>query len=197
MHVEAEPARRPAPARRAQTRSPGRVVLWIALPLVVAAWSCWVPFEAHFSPAHPHLRTHLPDAPWWSPPPAPDYSRFPNVEPGSAGYRAREECAPYVAVDLWPALWRLATWLWSAIGFAVLVHFVSAVGARDRAMQGVAFPFGGSCLGLLLSLGLWIAWGGWGPPMLLELGLAGAFLGFVNFRWLQSGVTSSPQPERP
>lgn len=195
MDVAAEPAQRPAPVRRAQTRSPGRLVLQIALPLAVAACSCWVPFTAHFSPAHPEVLAFVPDAPWWSPPPTPDYAGFRVDAPGTDGHLAREECAPYVAVDLWPALLRLVIWVWFALGFATLVHFVSAAGARDRAMQGVAFAFGGSSLGVLLSLGFWIAWGGWGPPMLLELGLGGAFLGFVNFRWLQSGAAPSPQQE--
>lgn len=122
--------------------------------------------------------SQLPNAPIWQPPPVPEYGHFtklfdslPNVQPDTAAIFVLFRW-DWVAIELF-------LWLW-LVTSAVGVLYVMTRGAYvDILLHFVLNIAIGLTVGACACVGLWLAFGGWGPPAPLFFATCGLILGIA------------------
>jgi hypothetical protein len=125
--------------------------------------------------------THLPLGPLWNPPEAPTYElfrdSFDDLPPAGAPGLSIER------ILKWD--WTLADlllYLWVVNGLFGLLYLMLRRGRRDLVLHcglGTALGLTG---GAMACIGLWLVFGGWGPPCPEFFGLTGAIIGLLGSR---------------
>lgn len=115
-------------------------------------------------------------APLWSPPPRSSYSDFQEAFSESEGFPP-EPAATVVLALKWD--WMLLDallGLWAVTGLGSIFYLGNA---RHRVLRVAAFAFLGLTAGACATFGLWLVFGGWGPPMPELFGLIGLAVGIA------------------
>lgn len=127
-------------------------------------------------------------APVWAPPEMPTYQRFATTFEGSDDFPA--ESMGGLAIERVLGIEEMALallfHLWMLTVLAGLLYLLLRTGRRDLVLHLALFAGIGLTSSAVLCLGVWLAFGGWGPPaptLFAALGLAvGLRAGFVSWR---------------
>lgn len=139
-------------------------------------------WEGHLTRGNHTWIVDLGRAPIWSPPPTPTYAIFQSDVEGSKGFPA-EETPGLVFKRILRIDWMvidLLLFLWPATVVSGLVYLALRGERRDFLLHlGLCIGIGLS-LGVVGCVGLWLLFGGWGPPapeLFGSLGLIGGIVG--------------------
>jgi hypothetical protein len=164
--------------------------IFLLLTLGVLAWSVQnVPWKTHyFAPGETHSRMTIVhgERPLWSAPPSLTVAEF--AASWSHDSDTHIDPAGRTVTGIWWGMWLEGTIaLW--VLFAALLWPVFFF-ARSRRPWNRALRFSlGLFAGAALCFGLWLIFGGWGPPSPILFALLGIFLGW---RWSRR---APPPPE--
>ena len=147
--------------------------------VIDVAWS--ENWEGHLTSGDGTWILDLERAPIWPPPEPPSHEEFRKAFGDSEGFPA--ENAP----DLWirPVLnleftaTDLLLRLWPVAVLAGLLYLILRRGNRDLILHCALSTGAGMTLGASVCLGLWFAYGGWGPPSPVFFGGTGWAVGLL------------------
>lgn len=120
----------------------------------------------------------LPRGPIWNPPPVPTYQDFLKSFPSLEGISA-PPWQPTVYIELPRTAFQMVFWLWPINVLTAIVYSSLWRRSRDLLLDAVwwAAVVTTCCVGF--SLTLWLAFGGWGPPLVGLFAMAGVIVGPV------------------
>lgn len=151
----------------------GRTLLLLAVIAGLILAAAEVPWQAtRHGPARTQTLS-LPDGPLWSPPATPRHDAFDEVFGGETAHGASRIT---LGIEWRNLVFRFLIFLWLPLGFAWVVHLGTSHGP-DACMRAAGFAFVGMNIAGLLTIGIWVVLGGWGPPMPDVFGTAGLVLG--------------------
>lgn len=174
------------------------VVLLVAAAVGVAARAPWVTMLS--APGRVLLVPHPHPAPLWSPPPAKAVGDVLATLDRSSDWHGVDaaKVTSRVVTDREALLGKLLMLLVPSLLLPGWLYTRSRGRERDVVLH-VGFRTGcGLAAGMLASLVVWAGFGGWGPPLLVPLGLLGLALGFATgaLSWRDRSTPARPDPLR-
>ncbi len=128
--------------------------------------------------------SHLPDAPIWQPPVAPDYAHFTAISDTLPNQQPDASVISVVFKWHWVAI-DFLLWFWGLVSATGVLYLLVRGAHDDPLLHFVLYTAVGLTAGGCTCIGLWIVLGGWGPPRPLFFAICGLLLGLVVgvLRW--------------
>lgn len=139
--------------------------------------------------------SHLPTTPVWQPPAVPAYHHFTEIFDNLPAEQPNSSIIAIVTRWDWMAL-EVLLWFWLLASFIGVLYIMARGACVDTLLHFVLHLAIGLTLGAIACVGLWLMFGGWGPPAPLFFGTCGLILGIVlgvaRLRQVNAAPTGAP-----